>query len=120
MSLFDQISAPNLFLLGTSVSGQSAFSHKHDPSMNMDLSDKFSYHFYKFLDGKFGRPYTKDVKLSDMPEYFPFSMLDSDVRIKHTHATKKPEDLYLYEYIPLPRHKIDSGTLHNLDNVELL
>ena len=32
---------------------------------------------------------------------FPFDKLDSDLRVKSTHATRKNEEIYLSEYIPM-------------------
>jgi phosphatidylinositol glycan class K len=49
MSLFDQVDAPNIFMVGTSIHGQHALSHLTDGSLNTYLNDKFSYFFYQFL-----------------------------------------------------------------------
>lgn len=46
MSLYDEVDAPNLFLVGTSVLGQSAWSNQHDSSIANDLNDKFTFAFY--------------------------------------------------------------------------
>jgi len=117
MSLFDQVEAPNLFLMGTSKTGQSAYSHQHDNELNLELNDKFTFAFYQFLAGEYLK-YTKKTKLGDFPDLFPFSKLDSHIQIKYTHPTKTPADLYLYEYIPLPDTRIDGTTLYNLDDYD--
>ena len=78
MSLFDFVEAPNLFMMGTSKTGQSAYSHQHDYHLNIELNDKFSYAFYQFLTGDYLK-YTKRTTLGDFPELFPFSKLDSNI-----------------------------------------
>ena len=117
MSLFDHVNAPNLFLLGTSKSGQSAYSHQHDHDMNMELNDKFSFAFFQFLNGEYLK-YTRKTTLGQFPELFPFTKLDSHLGIKYTHPTKTPADLHLYEYIPLPNTVIDGTQLYNLDEYD--
>ena len=119
MSLFDQVEAPNLFLLGTSITGESAYSNQHDNELNLELNDKFTFAFYQFLNGEYLK-YTKKTRLSDFPDLFPFTKLDSHIKIKHTHPTKTPADLHLYEYIPLPGTRIDGTTLYNLDDYDAL
>jgi phosphatidylinositol glycan class K len=94
MSLFDGIETPNLFLVGSSVHGQSAYSHQHDNEMNLDLNDKFTYAFHEFLTGAYDR-YTSKTKLSDFLTLFDFKKIGSDLRIKHTSEKRTPEDLYL-------------------------
>jgi phosphatidylinositol glycan class K len=49
MSLFDQVSAPNIVMVGTSITGQHALSHQADGSLNTYLNDKFTYYFYQYL-----------------------------------------------------------------------
>jgi hypothetical protein len=41
------------------------------------------------------------VRISDFPKMFPFDKLDSDLRIKSTHATRKNEEILLNEYLPM-------------------
>ena len=108
MSLFDGIETPNLFLVGSSVHGQSAYSHQHDNEMNLDLNDKFTFAFMEFLKGEYSR-FTSKTKLSDFLSLFDFKKIGSDLRIKHTSEKRTPDDLLLYEYLPLPGSKVDTG-----------
>mmetsp|Transcript_18441 Transcript_18441/g.31548 ORF Transcript_18441/g.31548 Transcript_18441/m.31548 type:complete len:132 (-) Transcript_18441:181-576(-) len=79
MSLFEQVETPNLFLLGTSIKDESAWSAQPDSSLNLDLNDKFSYHFlYKMLRGKNKEhQFTSQLKLSDLEVIFNFQKLNS-------------------------------------------
>jgi phosphatidylinositol glycan class K len=122
MSLFDGIETPNLFLVGSSVHGQSAYSNQHDDNMNLDLNDKFTFAFFEFLKGDYSR-FTSKTKLSDFLTLFDFKKIGSDLRIKHTSEKRSPEELHLQEYLPLPGTKIDPGiSFYNLadKDVELL
>lgn len=49
MSLFEQVEAPNLVMVGTSVKGQHALSYQVDGTLNTYLNDRFTYFFYQFL-----------------------------------------------------------------------
>lgn len=53
MSLYEEVDAPNLFLLSTSSANESAYSHQFDPTLNTGLNDKFTYYFHKFLRNEF-------------------------------------------------------------------
>ena len=67
MSLFDNVEAPNIFLIGTSVIGQSAYSYQFDPDFNQDLNDRFSYYFfYEFLRNLRRNKFTSQTKLTDI------------------------------------------------------
>ena len=46
MSLFDQVNAPNIIMVGSSIHGQHALSYQNDGSLNSYLNDKFTYYFY--------------------------------------------------------------------------
>ena len=125
MSLFDGIETPNLFLVGSSVHGQSAYSNQHDFEMNLDLNDKFTYAFMELLHGEYGNgvKFTSKSRLSEFLNLFDFKRIGSDLRIKHTSEKRTPEDLLLYEYIPLPGTKVDPGTqFYNIEekDVDLL
>tara|TARA_B110000285_G_scaffold94196_1_gene107585 strand:- start:1004 stop:1411 length:408 start_codon:yes stop_codon:yes gene_type:complete len=108
MTLYDGIETPNLFLVGSSVHGQSAYSNQHDYSMNLDLNDKFTFAFMELLKGEYSR-FTSKTRLSDFLTLFDFKKIGSDLRIKHTSEKRTPEDLLLYEYLPLPDTKVDPG-----------
>jgi len=95
MTLYDGIETPNLFLVGSSVHGQSAYSNQHDHSMNLDLNDKFTFAFMELLKGEYSR-FTSKTRLSDFLTLFDFKKIGSDLRIKHTSEKRTPEDLLLY------------------------
>ena len=117
MSLFDGVDSPDLFLVGTSVLGQSAYSHQHDFSLNLDLNDKFTFAFYEFLRGDYNK-FTEKTRLSDFPDLFNYKKISSNLEIKNTHKTRKPEDVYLQEYLPI--NKIESGVKYfNIDEQEI-
>lgn len=119
MTLFDGIEAPDLFLYGTSLLGQSAYSNQHDFSLNLDLNDKFTFAFFEFLKGDYGK-FTEKTKLSDFPELFNFEKLHSNLGLKNTHRTRKPEDVYLQEYLPLPDSMVEQGlNFFNLDEIDV-
>ena len=52
MSLFDQVNAQNIIMIGTSVHDQHAFSYQTDGQLNTYLNDRFTAFFYKFLNEK--------------------------------------------------------------------
>ncbi len=88
MSLFDQVEAPNIVMLGTSITGQHALSHEVDNTLNTYLNDKFTFHFYNYLKQQVRIGGNKKTKLSDLPKLFPSDKISSDVRIKSTHTSK--------------------------------
>ncbi len=84
-SLFDQVESPNIVMVGTSVHGQHALSHHHDGALNTYVNDKFSYYFYKYIN----EPQPKNVRLSDFPALFSYEKIQSDLKIKSTHRSKR-------------------------------
>ena len=66
--------------------------------MNVFLNDKFTYFFWEFL---YNGQFTRNVKIADFLTLFPYSKLDSDLSFKNTHESKSPEQIYLYEYMPI-------------------
>ena len=120
MSLYDEVEAPNLFLLSTSSANESAYSHQFSPSLNTGLNDKFTYYFHEFLHDKFdGAKFTEFTIINEFPKMFPRSILNSNLVIKNTHPTKSLEQVHLFEYIPLPKHKVGGQNYEffNLDEV---
>lgn len=90
-------------MIGSSVLGQHALSHERDPDLNVFLSDKFTFFFYEFLLSGLNN---RSVKISDFTTLFPYSKVESDVRIKSTHKTKSLDQIYLYEYLPIDKNDV--------------
>ena len=54
MSLFDEVTAPNIVMVGSSLLGEKAYSYQADHSLNIFLNDRFTYFFSEqLLGGKF-------------------------------------------------------------------
>ena len=85
MSLLEQVNAPNVIMVGSSVAGQHAYSHLVDKTLNTYLNDKFSFYLYEFLTSK---SFNRKVKISDFMSLFPYSKIDSDLTIKNNYRTK--------------------------------
>ncbi|TNV76607.1 hypothetical protein FGO68_gene15958 [Halteria grandinella] len=120
MSLFDQVDAPNIIMVGTSITGQHALSYQTDGQINTYLNDRFTYHFYQYLKQWNGDKKSGKVKLSEFPTLFTFEKLQSDLRIKSTHKTRTLDQIYLNEYIPLKPLKMDSERVQrfNLSDID--
>lgn len=120
MTLFDQVDSPDLILMGTSVLGQSALSHQHDFSMNMDLNDKFTFYMNEFLEGNMPEKFTEKTTLSEFSSIFNHEIIKSDITFKNTHSTRKLEDIHLQEYLPLPNAKVDQGLKYfNIEELDV-
>jgi len=116
MSLFDDVEAPNLILIGSSSRNESAYSHQYDADLNTGLNDKFTFYFHLFLHGRHDQySFSKNTRLSQFPQIFNRALLDSNLEIKSTHVTKKLSDVHLYEYIPLPGHNTNNLDLQFYD-----
>jgi glycosylphosphatidylinositol transamidase (GPIT) subunit GPI8 len=86
----------------------------------MDLNDKFTYFFYEFLEGNLPQKFTEKTRLSEFQDIFTKKDLKSDVTFKNNHSTRKLEDVYLQEYLPLPKTKVEQGLkFFNIDEVEV-
>lgn len=90
-------------MVGSSVLGQHAFSHNLDGTLNTYVNDKFSYYLFELLRSK---SFTRKVRISDFHGMFPFSKIDSDLRVKNTFRGKTPEQVYLYEYLPIDKEDV--------------
>ena len=75
LSLFDQITAPNLYLVATSKHDESAIAQDTDPALNNYLSDNFSRDFFDFLTSPVGYRQKRDFTIKDMERQFPYSMI---------------------------------------------
>ncbi|CDW73443.1 gpi8p [Stylonychia lemnae] len=106
MTLFDRVNAPNIMMVGTSVLGQHAYSHLIDSSLNTYISDKFSFFFHEFIRTK---NFNRKVKISDFLNLFPYSKLDSDLQIKNTFKNKSPDQMFLYEFLPIDKEDVLGG-----------
>uniref|UniRef100_A0A7S3MTC7 Uncharacterized protein n=1 Tax=Strombidium inclinatum TaxID=197538 RepID=A0A7S3MTC7_9SPIT len=116
MSLFEGVEAPNLFLMGTSVNGQSAYSYQYDAELNQDLNDRFSFFFlYQFLRNIYREKFTASTKMSDLFSLFPFLTLESNLAVKNNHNSRLISDVYLKEYIPLPKSNLIAKQIKEYD-----
>ena len=107
MSLFDQVNAPNMYLVGSSAHHQSAYSHEFDADIYQNLNDYWTHQMLLFFRGQHNsHKFTKKTNLGQFKDMFPYSLIKSDLGIKNTHPTKKLEEVFLYEFLPLPGSKI--------------
>ena len=64
--------------------------------------------------------FTEKTTLDEFPKIFGKDKLKSEVTFKNNHSSRKLEDVYLQEYLPLPKTKIDQGNkFFNIDEVEV-
>lgn len=84
MTLFDEVNAPNIYMLATSVRGESAIADKTDGVLNTFLSDKFSGEFYDFLTMPNGYSGQKNFKLQDFKRLFTYERILSHLVMKST------------------------------------
>ena len=104
LSLFDQVEAPNILMVGTSIHGQHALSNQLDGGLNVYLNDRFSYHFVKFLESK---QFTRGTKISEFPSLFTNAKLLSDLAMKSTlSGNKTAADILLADYIPIDKQDV--------------
>jgi len=106
-SMFDDIVAPNLFLLGTSKHGESAVSDTQDGVLNTNGQDKPTEKFSYFLNNMFHRK--PDFKLGEFAKQFPASDIVSHIYWKNTHPTRKLDDVALREFIPISKDHVING-----------
>ena len=95
-------------MVGSSVIGQHSLSNHVDRQLNIYLNDKFTYNFHEFLNSK---AFNRQVRIQDFLTLFPFSKIDSDLRIKSTYrsGSKGPESIYLHEYLPIDKEDVTGG-----------
>eukprot|EP00347_Sterkiella_histriomuscorum_P003366 403364570 len=106
MTLFDQVNAPNILMIGSSILGEHAFSHQVDEKLNTYVNDKFTYYLFELMRSK---NFNRKVRISDFPSLFPSSKLDSTLEIKNTYKVKTADQVYLHEYIPIDREDVIGG-----------
>ena len=66
-SMFDQIEAPNLYMIATSDHEQSAVAQDIDQEIGNYLSDNFSRDFFEFLESPGGYRAMPDFSFADFP-----------------------------------------------------
>ncbi len=72
MSLFDNVEAPNIVMVGSSVTGEHALSDQMDTSLNTFVNDKFSRYFYDYLTSK---AFTRRTSAADFKKLFPYDKI---------------------------------------------
>mmetsp|Transcript_11616 Transcript_11616/g.8486 ORF Transcript_11616/g.8486 Transcript_11616/m.8486 type:complete len:119 (+) Transcript_11616:615-971(+) len=95
-----------MVMIGSSVVGQHALSEVLDEQLNLFLSDKFTHAFAELLSTSKN---LRSVRVADFLTLFPYSKIESDLRIKSTHTSRKIEDIFLYEYIPVDKADVLQG-----------
>ena len=106
MSLFDQVDAPNIAMVGSSVVGEHSLSDEIDKTLNTFVNDKFSHHLYEFLVSK---AFMRKTTLEDFKRLFNYDKISSTLDIKSTHPVKKLDQIFLYEYFPLDKEDVTGG-----------
>ena len=67
LSMFDQITAPNIQMIASSKHEESAVAQDRDGELSQFLSDNFSRDFFEFLYSPVGYTAKRDIKISDFP-----------------------------------------------------
>ena len=101
LSLFDQVTAPNVYMIATSRHDESALASDSDPALNNYLSDNFSRDFFQFLTSPIGFSRRQDFTLAEFPHEFDFHSIKSHVSLVNTSETRELKDVQLREFIPV-------------------
>ena len=98
-TMFDEIEAPNIYMLATAVKGESALADKTDGVLNTFLADKFSGEFHQFLTQKNGFSGQQNFKLSDFKRLFTYEKILSHLSMKST-GSRPLSEVLLSEFLP--------------------
>ena len=99
MTLFDEVTAPNIYMLATSVRDESAIADTTDGVLNTFLADRFSGEFNAFLTQPNGFSGQQQFKLQDFKRLFTYEKILSHLTMKSTGARPLSEVL-LSEFLP--------------------
>jgi len=115
MSMFDDITAPNMILMGTSLHDQPAKSYQWDRRLNSWLNDHFTFHLTEYLRNPV--KFTKNSRLNSFISLFPKDLILSDVDIKSTLTHRALEDVKVADYLPLTS-EVDNGSKYfNIEGI---
>jgi len=106
MSLFDQVDAPNIVMVGSSVTGEHSLSDQIDETLNTFVNDKFSRHLYEFLGSK---AFTRKTTIADFKKLFSYDKISSTLDVKSTHPVKSLDQVFLADYFPLDKDEVTGG-----------
>lgn len=73
LSLFDQVEAPNVYMVASSRHDESALATEVDDSLNNFLSDNFSRDMFDFLFNLYAK--RRNFTLNDFQTYFTYEMI---------------------------------------------
>jgi glycosylphosphatidylinositol transamidase (GPIT) subunit GPI8 len=93
------VEAPNIFMLSTSVVGESALADKTDGVLNTFLSDKFTGLFIDFLFQPNGYRAQQGFKLSEFLRLFTFEKVMSQLSFKST-SPRPLNEVLLSDFLP--------------------
>mmetsp|Transcript_33236 Transcript_33236/g.23973 ORF Transcript_33236/g.23973 Transcript_33236/m.23973 type:complete len:113 (+) Transcript_33236:519-857(+) len=86
MSLFDQVEAPNILMVGSSAHEEHAVADTTDGEINVFMTDKFTENFLEFLNSA---EMSTNVRISDFTRLFTYDKIKSHVEFKNTFTDKK-------------------------------
>ena len=99
MTMFDEIEAPEIYMLATAVKGESALADKTDGVLNTFLADRFSAEFNLFLTQRNGYSGQTQFKLSDFQRLFTYEKILSHLSMKST-GSRPLGEVSLSEFLP--------------------
>ncbi|EGR28170.1 phosphatidylinositol glycan, putative [Ichthyophthirius multifiliis] len=85
-TIFDKLTAPNIFGLGSSSFGQKSYSSGFDENLSVSKSDQLSQITYYYLKKNLMK--NKELTLADLMTEFPSSVLKGDIGYKNTNPKK--------------------------------
>eukprot|EP00806_Schmidingerella_arcuata_P001789 Macronucleus_2613.p1 GENE.Macronucleus_2613~~Macronucleus_2613.p1 ORF type:complete len:238 (+),score=31.53 Macronucleus_2613:97-714(+) len=109
-SFFDEITAPNVYMMSTSLREESAYASNPDKRYNTFLMDNFTREFTSWLHD--GYPKQPDYKLSELAKTFDHSQIRSHIFFKETGmemGSRPLEDIMLREYFPVENQLLQTG-----------
>ena len=106
MSMFDQIEAPNIALVGSSKHYEHALSSINDGELNTSLGDKFTDAFTDYI---YSKSFHEKSTLQDFYTLFPFNMIKCTMQIKNNFVDQPLTDIYLKSFLPIQPSQVFEG-----------
>lgn len=82
-TLFDSIYSPNVISIGSSVKGESSYSHHSDPELGVSVIDRFTFHTLEFFESS--DIYNRNSLLNLFRTYTPEKLLSHAQWYKHNY-----------------------------------
>ena len=102
LSLFDQVKAPNVYMVATSQHNESALAQDVDPAINNFLSDNFSRDFFDFLESPVGFQRRPSFTIQNFQDHFTFDMIKSHVSLVNSEdSERRLDEVLLKEFVPI-------------------